>query len=194
MHVRLGIVLRHTPVTVGLAGTPKEPIYSKSLGGCQPVITQRPRVTTMSFVVQVQGVKGCSAHRSFSCDDSALFFPLEVLCPAVLSWVKEPNGFPGFGVQRINPFGFVAVAGRACQPEIALLGCATPSLRYDVIDFQQRTDHLLRGEAVAAPVVCRPGRLARAPIPRCVAVSSKRGKMRGVGDVVAALLEENRGL
>ena len=105
-------------------------------------------------VIHLQSTDGRSPCCCDPLNDRALFNPDEVIAPSLCSGIEKQRHLACFGVNRFDPITLVPVAQRASQPQIILSRKATTRFGHDVIDFQQRTNHALRRQTIAATVTC----------------------------------------
>src|SRR5262249_8543784 len=88
--------------------------------------------------------------------------PLEVVAPAIAMGVEKRDADPALRILGIYPIGLGPVAHRAPQGQVVLVGTSTESPGQHISAFEERADHCVRAEAIAAtPASALPDPLAQ---------------------------------
>ena len=115
-----------------------------------------PQATGRDYirVIHVQRGNGRPAFWRLSTNDCALLDPLKMVAPPCRPGVEERDSHTAFGINRFEPICLVTIAHRTRQKQIIFAIRAASRLGDNVINFKQRADYALRGQAVPAPKTC----------------------------------------
>ena len=106
------------------------------------------------IVVQTQGGNGGSSTGCQTDDLCRIFAPAKMLRPDLSARVEQRCSGTADGINAVSPCALVAVAPCAGKPQVFLVGCSTLRQWNDMFHLHLGAADLLRGQAIAAAVMC----------------------------------------